>query len=177
MDDFAILLNRLPQELIDIIWEEVFTAPVQRVHVGRGYRPPHLLLVNSSSRQQFAKSFYNNTIFIVDHDLDLEVWLDEVEASGHTDLLKELRFLNRSLLDPCVSRLQAPLDRSHLYRRVAAEQHGAHMLARLRRNLSKTYGERRRYRMLRLEQHFINDDGFEDVIVICSRTAESGYQV
>lgn len=164
MDHLIILLHTLPQELYDNVYGEVFTASVRRVNIRHSYRPPHLLAVSSASRKQFAKSYYYNTLFVVDNDVDLHLWLHSVAVAGHLQLLREVRFLNRSLLDPGVSRLQGPLDGHHKYRSIAAEQHAAHMLARLRRNLKEARLELPQS-ALKLEQHFINDIGDEDVII------------
>jgi hypothetical protein len=164
MDHLTILLHRLPQELFDHVYNDVFTAPACRINVRHSYRLPHLLSVSSASRKQFAKSYYYTTLFIVDNDVDLHIWLRSLAVAGHLQLLREVRFMNRSLLDAGVSRLQGPLDGHHKYRRTAAEQHAAHMLARLRRNL-KEAGLELPWSALKLEQHFINDSGVEDVIV------------
>ena len=158
------LLHRLPQELYDHIYNEVFTASTRRIDVSHSYSAPQLLSVSSASRKQFAKSYYHNTIFVFDNDVDLHLWLRRIAASGHLQLLREVRFLNRSLLDLGVSRLQGPLDGSHEYRRIAAEQHAGLMLARLRRNL-KEDGLELPPSALKLEQHFVNDVGDLDLIV------------
>lgn len=167
MDSLTRLLHALPQELIDQIYNEVFTAPPRRVHIATAYTLPHLLTVTSASRTQYAKSYYQNTLFIVDNDLDLHAWLRRLAGCGHLGLLKQVHFRNRSLLDPGVSRLQGPLDRSHLYRSIAARQHGSHLLARLRRNLSADDGLELAPGVLRLEQHFVDDFRAEDVVVVC----------
>lgn len=166
MDNLTVLLRRLPQELYDHIYNNAFTAPICRVDVSHNYTTPHLLSVSCASRKQFAESYYANTIFVVDHDRDLHQWLRRVAASGHLHLLREVRFLNRTLLDRGVSRLQGPLDGTHLYRRIAAEQHAGLMLARLRRNLEEDGLELPRS-VLQLEQHFMNDIGDQDVLVCC----------
>ena len=166
MDSLNILLHRLPQELYDHIYDEVFTAPSTRIDISRNYSELHLLSVSRVSREQFAKSYYQNTIFVVDHDKDLHLWLRAVAGSGHLQLLQEVRFVNRSLLDPGVSRLQGPLDGSHLYRRIAAEQHAVLVLARLQRNL-KGDGLELPQNVLKLEQHFVNDLGEQDLLIVC----------
>lgn len=109
-------------------------------------------------------SYYHETIFIIDYDVYLHLWLRGVALSGHLSLLREVRFLNRSLLDAGVSRLQGPLDGYHRYRKLAAEQHAVNMLARLRRNL-KEDGLELPQSVLKLEQHFINDSGDEEVVI------------
>ena len=164
MDHLTVLLHKLPQELYDAVYNNVFTAPARRIDTGHTYRPPHLLWISSASRKQFAKSYYHGSIFVIDHDVDLHLWLHSVAAAGHLQLLREVRFINRSLLDAGVSRLQGPLDGYHRYRSIAAEQHAMNMLARLRRNLKEDRIELPRS-VLKLEQHFINDIGEEDVII------------
>jgi hypothetical protein len=108
MDRLKTLLHSLPQELYDYIYEEAFTASACTIHIRSPYRPPHLLAVSSGTRKQFAESYYRNTLFVIDNDLDLHKWLRGVRGAGYISLLREVRYMNRSLLDPCVSRLQAP---------------------------------------------------------------------
>lgn len=110
MDRLTTLLHSLPQELYDQIYQDVFTTTARRIHIRQSYRPPHLLFVNSGTRKQFAELYYGSTLFVVDNDLDLHKWLHGVAGAGHLQLLHEVRFMNRSLLDPCVSRLQAPCE-------------------------------------------------------------------
>ena len=61
-------------------------------------------------------------------------------------------------------RILSSVDRSHLYRRTAAEHHARHLLSRLKRNLDYDKlvlpeGA------LTLEQHFLDDDLCEDVVI------------
>ena len=60
------------------------------------------------------------------------------------------------------------VDRSHLYRRTAAEHHARHLLARLERMLDHDKLDLSEG-ALTLEQHFLDDDRCEDV-VICRLT-------
>ena len=164
MDIFTQLLHSLPQELYDNIYDEVFTSPVQRTDIDLSYRPPHLLSVNSGSRRQFAKSYYHNTAFIFDIDVILHRWLRGVAAVGDLPLLDDIRFQNMSLLDPCVWRFQGPSSSSPKHRRSAAKRSATYTLSRLMRNLKEDRlelsGE-----VLKLEQHFRNDDGEEEVVL------------
>ena len=175
MDVFIQLLDSLPQELYDYIYDEVFASPVQRIDIGGSYRAPHLLSVTSGSRKQFAKSYYYNTVFIFGNDVILHRWLHGVAAVGNLPLLRDIRFLNRSLLDPCVWRFQGPSSNSLKHRRSAAKRSATYTLSRLMRNL-KEDGLELNGEVLKLEQHFRNDDGGEDVVV-CGESSQCKIQV
>ena len=175
MDVFIQLLHSLPQELYDYIYDEVFASPVQRIDIGGSYRAPHLLSVTSGSRKQFAKSYCYNTVFIFDNDVILHRWLHGVAAVGNLPLLRDIRFLNRSLLDPCVWRFQGPSSNSLKHRRSAAKRSATYTLSRLMRNL-KEDGLELNGEVLKLEQHFRNDDGGEDVVV-CGESSQCKIKV
>lgn len=60
------LLDTLPQELYDKIYKEVFTAGDGNVVVvHKDHKPPAALQVDSASRENFAESYYNNSIFVL----------------------------------------------------------------------------------------------------------------
>lgn len=100
MERLNLQLHSLPQELYDHIFDEVFAAPRSRIDIGQSYGPPQLLTISSATSKQFATSYYRNTTFVVDNDVILHQWIRRVAAAGHLDLVRDVRFINRSLLDP-----------------------------------------------------------------------------
>ena len=65
-DELRALLELLPQEIYDHIYQHVFTAAPAGVLVTHtGYRFPKLLHVDRASRTAYAKSYYNVTTFII----------------------------------------------------------------------------------------------------------------
>lgn len=164
MDNLVLKINSLPQELSDCIYDELFTAPVQRIDIGHSYKLPHLLAVSSATRKQFATSYYKNTIFVLDNDVILHKWLRRVVAAGHLDLIEEVRFINRSLLDPCVWRFQVRFIGPQLNLQSAVKRATYNELGRLLRNL-KWDGLELRKGVFKVERWFRNGDGEEDFVV------------
>lgn len=59
------LMKKLPQELFDNIYDLVFTPVIgARVNVVAGFRLPPQLSVSKAHRQQFAASYFRETIFV-----------------------------------------------------------------------------------------------------------------
>ena len=164
MDDLALLLHKLPQELFDCIYDKVFTAPVCRIDIGDRYVPSHLLCVSSASRRQFAKSYCHNTVFVVDNDVHLHKWLRSIASATQLPLLREVRFMNRSLLDPCVWRFQARFIGPQLDMRSAVKRATFNELKRLLRNL-RIDGLELPEDVLKVERYFRNGDGEEEMVI------------
>jgi hypothetical protein len=57
------LVQALPRELYDEIYNLTFTANGGEIHVDKNYKPPAQLHVNRASRELFAKQYYGNTTF------------------------------------------------------------------------------------------------------------------
>ena len=170
MDDLTEKLHSLPQELYDCIFDAVFTATTHRIDIGHSYRPPYLLSISSATRKQFAKTYYANTTFVVDNDVILHQWLRGISAAGHLDLIEDIRFINRSLLDPCVWRFQVRFIGPQLELRSAVKRATFNELGRLCRNL-KADGLQLRKGVLKVERYFRNADGEED-LVVCGLTGK-----
>lgn len=88
-EDLIYHLNRLPQELYDTIYEDVFSAePGDRI-INEDYTFPAQLSVSRATRKQFALSYYQeSSAFIAqppgpDHFIDLTAqclaWAEDVE--------------------------------------------------------------------------------------------------
>lgn len=58
------LMQSLPQELYDEIYNLTFTANQKVLYVTRTYRPPHLTRIDHNSRTKFVASYYRNTTFL-----------------------------------------------------------------------------------------------------------------
>ena len=57
-ENLAACLQKLPQELYDKIYEQVFTADSKERVIDKGYKPPAQLQVDRASREKFADSYY-----------------------------------------------------------------------------------------------------------------------
>lgn len=62
------LLESLPQELYEQIYNETFTIDSslhQEIHINKSWRPPLLLQVNRASRAKILHSYYSSHTFVV----------------------------------------------------------------------------------------------------------------
>lgn len=58
-------MQRLPQELFDKIYDDVFTAPDgSRVAFSRGFHYPVQFHISKTSRKKFAASYFGNSTFV-----------------------------------------------------------------------------------------------------------------
>ncbi|UJO21218.1 uncharacterized protein CLAFUR5_10960 [Fulvia fulva] len=101
-EDISRLLGTLPQELYDEIYSLTFTADPGVRKVNKDWRrPPHLLLVDASSRALFAKSYFDaDSSFIVRavgtgpkciaSDETMARWLARL-GKDHVALLRDVR--------------------------------------------------------------------------------------
>lgn len=92
-------LGRLPQEIFDMIYNEVFTArpAVRRVRRPdiKGYtthRVPHLMHVSKATRMKFAISYYSNSVFVFPEPYDCFAWLGSV-LPEYRKLLRDIRYI------------------------------------------------------------------------------------
>lgn len=125
MDDLAARVQSLPQELYDHIYSEVFTAPFDlakiEIKVDDSYKPPAQLQVSRASREQFAQSYYGNTLFVFNSDDDyggdltdadfipiydtygtLVPWLKSL-SKFHFAMLLDIWFSSRIVIDEYMS--------------------------------------------------------------------------
>lgn len=80
-DDLAELLQTLPQELFDKIYDNVFTADGGERLVDWDYKPPVQLQVDRGSRDKFAESYNGGeTAFILPHGIDCG-WLQSLPTA------------------------------------------------------------------------------------------------
>jgi hypothetical protein len=107
--DFASLasrLQRLPQELCDLILLEVFTPDDQTVEIDTheikpNHRPPKFLSINSLTRDIYAKAYYggHDSSFILhvpqgfDTSLAMQ-WLKSL-TPAHLSMMRRLMFIYR----------------------------------------------------------------------------------
>lgn len=138
MDIFAVRVQSLPQELYDQVYQEVFTSPPGTIQVEApslgnrndkdAFKPPSCLQVNRKSREQFAQSFYANTVFVFDSDWiesrrinngyymranygNLLPWLASV-SKKHLLMLRHVRFISKVIVtDPLATYLNIKSDR------------------------------------------------------------------
>lgn len=92
-------LQRIPQEIFDMIWNEVWICKptIRRVRrsltSGRSYHHvPHLMHVSRDTRHMFAISYYSNSVFIFPEPYDCFAWLGCVMPE-YRKLLKDIRYI------------------------------------------------------------------------------------
>lgn len=69
------LVQSLPRELYDEIFELVFTAPsFARAVVDRDYKPPAQMQVSRATRRHYARSYYETTTFVLVAKAFVERW-------------------------------------------------------------------------------------------------------
>lgn len=87
------LMQRLPQEIFDVIHELVFVHPDNVVAITADYRPPAQLQIDSQSRKDFAASYYANTTFVLTPVLGVD-WIhslavEDFNKISHLQLHKD----------------------------------------------------------------------------------------
>lgn len=84
------LLDTLPQELYDQIYEEAFTAASGTyVIVAKNHKPPAAMQVDRASRRKFIESYYCQTIFILEYKQSF-AWLRSLRWND-VDRIKDIR--------------------------------------------------------------------------------------
>ncbi|CAK1358073.1 uncharacterized protein RHO25_007843 [Cercospora beticola] len=68
------LMQSLPQELYDEIYNLTFTANQKVLYVTRTYHPPHLTRIDHNSRTKFVASYYRNTTFLFTRRRTFRSW-------------------------------------------------------------------------------------------------------
>lgn len=83
--NFAALVQSLPQELYDEIYDLTFTADDEPRVINKDYKPPHLLYVDRASRTKYVKSYYGNGTFMLPPAFG-QTWARSVPAT-HFDMI------------------------------------------------------------------------------------------
>lgn len=91
-DKLPALMQSVPQELFDKIYEDVFTADEGERIIDKRYNPPVQLQVDSSSREHFAKSYYGGSSTFMFPDGFENGWLEPI-PQRHFDMLTYVRFM------------------------------------------------------------------------------------
>lgn len=85
-------VKRLPQELWNRIYDHVFSAREEVIHIDKTCVTPRLLQIDQASRTQFAISYYMNTTFIFTSRYTLHKWLSH-KTSEERDLIDNTMYL------------------------------------------------------------------------------------
>ena len=175
MAELSRRVQSLPQELFAQIYNEVFTGPAGKaiINVDESYKPPHQLQVSRASREQFARSYYSDTLFIfkgVDlKDLEwgsncfvsygtyggLVPWLSSLPIS-HKELLRNVRFVSVIVRTPSTP---ACIESSHVQRALRDTLQRSLDGTLMRENLMEDWG------VVRFELRLVDPDGKGLVIV------------
>ena len=166
MNDLSFALQRLPRELCDQIFNDVFTSDSTTVRIDRSHKLPTELRVSCATRELFAGSYYGspNKHFISDNDWLLIYWLRSLPEC-HFQLLKDVRLVNRSLLDEGIARYIGPGRRFNCSRKDFAVTNGVNLKKRLKMKLLGLHEVHFWEKIFRVEQHFKNENGEEEVVL------------
>ena len=91
MDELTRRVHDLPRELFDLIYNLTFSNDTEVQTVGEDYKPPSPLFVDTDSREQFARSYYDGTFYIA-HENHGDVaanWLKSLPKS-HVDMITRI---------------------------------------------------------------------------------------
>ncbi|UJO21254.1 uncharacterized protein CLAFUR5_10900 [Fulvia fulva] len=105
-EDLKRHLSSLPQELYDGIYERIFTADDRQIQtISRAWHAPHLLHVDRSSRQKFARSYFTTpSAFYMPHSnygieyFMLASWLAVLDDT-HADMIQSIS-LGKNAMNP-----------------------------------------------------------------------------
>ena len=166
MGDIDERIQRLPQELCDQIYIDVFTPLSNRVEISHQYRVPALLHVSHDSRDVFATQYYSNhgIYFVSDDETLLFRWLRAL-PKHHLRMLREVRLINQSLMDAGITRYIGPNSRFNVGTRKDFAWTAGEVLRRSVNGRLENVGLELREGVLRVEQHFINEAERVDVVV------------
>lgn len=90
-DQLPALMQRLPQEIFDNIYQLVFTAASEPRQIDKHYRPPVQLQVDRASRKTFARIYYgDNSTFVLDSSIQIQ-WACSLPAA-HFDKITRIRY-------------------------------------------------------------------------------------
>lgn len=90
MTNTRTLLEKLPQELYDMIYEFFLSMNAGEVYINNRYLPPVLLRLNASIRAASASLYYSRMTFVADDIGCLVAWLKRLHVS-HVAMLTSLR--------------------------------------------------------------------------------------
>ncbi|KXT07923.1 hypothetical protein AC579_3251 [Pseudocercospora musae] len=76
------LLDRLPKELYNRIYNETFSTSSQPTHIDRSWRPPSFSQVNRAAR----KTYYSSHKFVLSDQETYDAW-----SASHHGLLRDVR--------------------------------------------------------------------------------------
>lgn len=94
-DTLPVLMQGLPQELYDTIYDLVFTAGQEPRYIGyREYDSPVQLQVDRASRKRFAKSYYGNGATFVFEGATNYTWVQTLPRS-HSAQITHMQCLFR----------------------------------------------------------------------------------
>lgn len=91
----ASLVQSLPPELYNEIFDLTFAPAPGIQHIRKGYKPPSCLQVSRSTRRNYVVSHYTRSTFYMTKE-DCAKWLASL-PDNHIDLLTEIRILNCSI--------------------------------------------------------------------------------
>lgn len=91
-DQLVSLLQGLPAELFNEIFEYTFTPTTSQVAITTAYRPPLELQISTLSREKFARRYYGSTKFIAGDMTVLVHWLRHLRVK-HIERLADVRYL------------------------------------------------------------------------------------
>ena len=88
MQDLATRVQGLSPELYDVIFDNVFTSPLDQgeLLISKSYHLPAQLQVTRASREQFAHTYYANTTFVFSTTDHLLSWLSSLPESHSSSL-------------------------------------------------------------------------------------------
>jgi len=96
-EDLAPLLQSLPQEIYDEIYELTFSATCTTPNTieidTKHYSPPSILQVDTASRRLAALTYYSSHTFVAYDQKVLDAWLCSI-ARKHMDDLREVHLVN-----------------------------------------------------------------------------------
>ena len=92
IDQLATLVQGLPPELYNTIYEFTFSPSTDTINVTRSCRPPSELQVDRTSREFFARQYYGNSKFITT-DMDITVHWLRVLRLQHLQYLQDVKLL------------------------------------------------------------------------------------
>lgn len=113
MKSLASLVQGLPAELYQEIYDLTFTTGAGEHSIKQNYKPPNCLQVNRSTRESFARSYYGeDSTFLVDGPADriCAKWINRL-PDAHAAMLSEIRVVKPRM---CTSSLNSPRLPVHL---------------------------------------------------------------
>lgn len=88
IEQLAHLVQSLPQELYDCVYNLTFTANDEEVNIFYTYSPPRILAVSRATRTQAAATYYSTTTFFCSSRRYLFRWLLSL-SSPHLSYLRK----------------------------------------------------------------------------------------